>query len=187
MRCVILNISEWEAFKESFTLIKVPAKKILLKKGQVAHHLYFVNHGILRLYYINSRGEDITAFFFKEKLFAGSYESFILQKPSLQQIEALEDTELLSISFDKLQELYKEIPKINILTRVITEQRFITGQEIFSSFILKTAEERYVLFSEKHPDLLLRVPLQYVASFLGMTAVSLSRIRRRLIKSSLIS
>ena len=78
-----------------------------------------------------------------------------------------------------MDELYEQVPKINILTRKIAEQRFINAQQILSSFLLDTPEERYLKFIEKNGDLLLRVPHHIIASFLGITPVSLSRIRKR--------
>lgn len=175
-----LSEEEWGIFENAFQVRTVPKKTILSRNNAIARELFFINKGLIRLYYINKRGEEITAFLFKENLFASCYESFLAQRPSIQEMETLEDCELLSITHDNLQYLYKKIPAINIVTRVVADQRFINGQKILSSFILKTPLERYTDFLADQPDLLQRVPLQYIASFLGITPVSLSRIRKRI-------
>ncbi|MEX1120495.1 MAG: hypothetical protein WED82_00080 [Balneolales bacterium] len=126
-------------------------------------------------------------FLFKENFFASSYYSFITQTPSNQALETFEDTTLLCINKKALDELYLLIPKMHLISRVIADQRFINSQTIFTSQIMHTAEERYLQFEKNHGDLLLRVPHHIIASFLGITPVSMSRIRKRLVKKQSIS
>jgi CRP-like cAMP-binding protein len=178
-RLIKLTDKEWQQFENAFTFLQVPKKFQLVKEGDISRDIYYIRKGILRYFY-NKDGEEITGFIFTENLFASSYESFLRQTPSNQILETIEDCELLVINYEALQNLYVDVPKINILTGVIAEQRFINAQQILSSFILDTPEERYLKFSEKHPDILQRVPQHIIASFLGITPVSLSRIRNRL-------
>jgi len=166
-------------FEDAFTFRQVPKRFKLVEEGKVARELYFINRGIIRLYY-NKEGEEITGFIFKENLFATSYDSFLEQSPSIQILETLEDCDLLVISFERLQQLYEQLPKMNILTRKVAEQRIINAQKIVSSFVLDSPEERYRKFEEQHKDLLQRVPQHIIVSFLGITPVSLSRIRKRI-------
>lgn len=177
---VALADSEKRMLENAFTFRQVPRKFKLAEEGMIARELYFINSGLVRLYY-SKDGEEITGFIFKEGLFASSYDSFLRQVPGNQTLEALEDCDLLVISHDKLEELYQALPKMNILARKVAEQRFINAQQILSSFILETPEERYRKFETQHSDLLLRVPQHIIASFLGITPVSLSRIRKRII------
>ncbi|AYQ30715.1 Crp/Fnr family transcriptional regulator [Runella sp. SP2] len=165
--------------ENAFVFKQVPRKFALVRQGQVANELYFINKGMLRLFYENE-GDEITAFIFRENLFASSYDSFLRQTPSIQSLEALEEADLLVITQSKMNELYEELPKFNILTRKIAEQRFINAQQILSSFLLDSPEERYAKFVEQNGDLLLRVTHHIIASYLGMTPVSMSRIRNRL-------
>ncbi|HRF20155.1 MAG TPA: cyclic nucleotide-binding domain-containing protein [Chitinophagaceae bacterium] len=155
----------------------------MIKKGKIARELYFISKGLLRLYYTKDT-EDITAFIFREHLFASCYESFLRQTPGNQSLDTLEDAELLVISYDDLQTLYKKIPKMETVARKISEQRFINAQMILSSYILDSPEERWKKFEATQGDLLLRVPHHMIASFLGITPVSLSRIRKRLMEGS---
>lgn len=167
--------------EEAFTFRQVPNKFKLAEEGKVAKELYFINKGLIRLYY-SKNGEEITGFIFQEGLFAASLDSFLRHSPSIQSLETMEDCELLVITKEELEALYRRLPAMNTITRKIAEQRFINAQRILSSFILDSPEERYKKFEVAHKDLLLRVPLHYIASFLGITPVSLSRIRKRLQK-----
>jgi CRP-like cAMP-binding protein len=159
----------------------VPKKFRLVEEGKIARELYFINKGLVRLYYTKD-GEEITGFIFREQLFASSYDSFLRETPSIQTLETLEDCELLVITKSTLEQLYTTLPKMHILTRKVAEQRFVNAQQILSSFILDSPEERYRKFAAENGDLLLRVPHHMIASFLGMTPVSMSRIRKRLLQ-----
>ena len=178
LRFISLEDNEWEIIQKAFEFRKVSKKEFLCKDAAVSKEIFFVKKGLLRLYY-NIEGNEITAFLFTENLFASAYESFLSQKPSNQILETIEDCELLVLSFDSLEKLYKDLPKFNILTRKVTEQRFINAQNILSSHLLEIPEVRVKRFIEHFPDLLQRVPQHIIASYLGVTAVSFSRIRNR--------
>jgi CRP-like cAMP-binding protein len=178
-KIIPLSDSEWQVISRRFQLVEVPKNTQLTKEGRIATSIYFINKGILRIFYAKDDAE-ITGFIFSEGLFASCYESFLLQTKSNQTLEALEDSVLLAIDHPSLQALYKEVPALHIVARVVAEQRFINGQRILSSHLLDKPEERYRNFSDQYPELLLRVPQHIIASFLGITPVSLSRIRKRI-------
>ena len=115
-------------------------------------------------------------------MFAGSYDSFISRKPSKVAIETLEDTEFLALSYESQEKLYKIFPKMNEFIRKAIEQRFVLLHDLFISYLLNSPEERYLMLIKERPDLLQRIPQHQIASFLGVTRVSLSRIRNRLAK-----
>lgn len=177
---ITLSERDCHEIESAFSFRQVPRKFVLVRDGEIAKELYFINKGLMRLYY-NKEGEHITAFIFREHLFASSYESFLQQTPSIQLLETIEDCELLSITRERMDRLYERVPAINILTRKIAEQRFINSQMILASFLLDTPETRYRKFAERNGDLFLRVPHHMIASYLGITPVSLSRIRKRLL------
>jgi CRP-like cAMP-binding protein len=176
---VTFTNSEKALVESAFTFRQVPAKFKLVEEGKIARELYFILKGLVRLYYTKD-GEEITGFLFKEHLFASSYESFLRQAPGIQTLETLEPCDLLVISHQNLDRLYEQLPKMQVLGRKVAEQRFINAQLVLSSFILDSPEERYRKFEQTHGDLLLRVPHHMIASYLGITPVSLSRIRKRL-------
>ena len=159
----------------------IKKKTNILKAGKTAKEVYFILSGCIRLFY-EKDGEDISAYFFTEKMFAGAYDSFISQKSSRHSIETLEECQLLSISYKALQELFIEFPKMNEFVRRILEQRFVALHELFTAQILDSPEERYLNLQKKRPDLLNRIPQHQIATFLGITPVSLSRIRNRVTK-----
>lgn len=176
---VPFNEKELDIIESQFVFRQVPKKFKLVEEGKVATELYFILKGLVRLYYTKD-GEEITGFIFRENLFSSSYDSFLRQMPSIQTLETLEDCDLLVITKEGMEKLYDLVPKVNILTRKVAEQRFINSQMILSSFILDSPEERYRKFESQNKDLLLRVPQHMIASYLGITHVSLSRIRKRL-------
>lgn len=171
---------EWSIVQETFEVQRVPSKRLLTSLGKVETNIYFVVEGLMRLYCMNVKDEETTIFIYKENHFASCYQSFLTQTPSEQALEALEDCTLLSIDKQGYDRLHREVPKMNIITRVVAEQRFINAQRIFSSHIMHSPEERYRNFERQHGDLLLRIPHHIIASFLGVTPVSLSRIRNRM-------
>ncbi len=177
-RHVDFKDKELELIENGLCLRKVPKKYKLVEEGKICREIYFVNKGLMRLLY-DKEGDEITAFIFKENLFASSYSSFLEQSPSIQILESLEETELIVLPYDYLMFLYENLPKMHILIRIVAEQRFINSQKVLASHLLKTPEERYWEFQLLHKDLLKRVPLHIIASYLGITPVSLSRIRNR--------
>jgi CRP-like cAMP-binding protein len=180
-KIVSFTEKEKQVIENAFTFRQVPKKFKLAEEGKIAKELYFINKGLVRLYYTKD-GEEITGYIFKEFLFASSYESFLRQLPSIQTLETLEDCELLAIDYKSLEQLYEALPKMHIVARKVAEQRFINAQMILSSFILDSPKERYQKFEKEHGDLLLRIPHHIIASYLGISAVSMSRIRKRLME-----
>jgi len=166
---------EITAISSRFKVKHVEHKVVLLAAGDVAREVYFLSTGCLRLYYLKD-GKDISAYFFTEGAFAGAYDSFITKQPSRHSIEAVEQSLLHSISYPKLQELYAQIPRMNEFIRQVIEERFVALHQLFSSQILDSPEERYLNLLKYRPDLLQRIPLYQLATFLGVTPVSLSRV-----------
>ena len=173
--------SELDIVLKYFEKKSIEKKTCLLKAGTTAKEVYFILSGCLRLFY-EKEGEDISAYFFTEKMFAGAYDSFISQKPSRHSIETLEDCQVLAISYKAFQELFIEFPKMNEFVRKVLEERFISLHELYTSQILDSPEERYLNLQRERPELLNRIPQHQIATFLGITPVSLSRIRNRVTK-----
>ena len=181
-KVIILDDQEWRIISEAFEIKKVAARQLITEIGNVEDRLYFVIKGVLRLYCLDVKEQKTTIFLFSENHFASCYQSFLTGAPSDQALETLEECILLSIQKENFESLYSKVPKMNVLTRVIAEQRFIHAQHIFTGQISRTPEERYRDFEQTQGNLLLRVPQHIIASFLGITPVSLSRIRNRALK-----
>ncbi|MCF0065246.1 Crp/Fnr family transcriptional regulator [Dyadobacter chenwenxiniae] len=182
-KLVPLSNDEWAIFRTFFIQKEMDARTMLTRKGQIEDEIYFIHSGLMRLYYTTENDEQITAFIFSENLFASCLESFIEQIPSTQDLETLEPCSLLVLNKTGLEQLYDLVPKTSIIMRKVMEQRFISAQRLLSSYILASPQERYELFAKHYPALVQRVPQYILASFLGITPVSLSRIRKRISKS----
>lgn len=157
----------------------VSANTTLLYEGDVADKVYFVKKGALRLWN-NDDGKDITFQFFFEGQLVSSYESFYLGKPSMFSIETMEDSELLILDKANLDLLLKQSTNITHLMMKQLSERFIAYTDYFLSRIKETPEKRYISLVEKNPELVTRVQDRHIASFLGITPVSLSRIKKRI-------
>jgi CRP-like cAMP-binding protein len=153
--------------------------EFFLADGQVCKQVGFVTKGLLR-YYINHDGEDKTYDFAQENSFVCNYESFIPGTPSTKIIQALEDCEILQISYDDLQLFYKSVSQAERFGRLVIEQVFIQTLQDLSSFYTDTPELRYEKMLKKHPDLLQRMSQYHIASYVGVKPQSLSRIRKRI-------
>jgi CRP-like cAMP-binding protein len=174
-----LKDKEWNAFTELFVFRQVPKKFSLLRTGDVAREAYFVNRGATRLFF-EKDGDEISANFMFENSFITSMESWLLQTPSRQAIDTLEDCDLLVMKKQKLTELTAVFPVFHVFAKAIAEMGVVMIQRRASSFILDSPEERYMNMLQQRPEVLERVPQHMIASYLGVTPVSLSRIRKRI-------
>ena len=175
------NDSELEIIIPYFEFKKFNKKTILLYIGKVSNEVFYLIKGCIRLY-CEKNGEELSTYFFTENMFAGSYDSFLSRKPSKVAIETLEECEVLVLTHKAQEKLYEIFPKMNEFVRKAIEQRFILLHDLFISYLLNSPEERYLMLQKDRPDLLQRIPQHQIASFLGITRVSLSRIRNRVAK-----
>lgn len=173
--------AEKSLIRDHLTVRDVPKHHVLVGLGEVAREVYFLNKGCMRFYYLTEEGREITGFVFQENMFAGSHESFVSQRPSTQILETLEACELLVLPYEHLETLYDSVPKMNVFVRKLYEQRMSYAQQVVASLIMNKPAERYTSLLELQPGLANRIPQQVLATYLGITPVSLSRIRRRII------
>lgn len=151
-------------------------RELLLKKGQVCRAIYFIQHGLLRCYY-HREEQEVCSWFMKEGDIVISVESFFRQKQSYETIQAIEDTVLFYILYDELQTLYKQFPEFNHIARVLTENYYCLSEQRLYAMRMMRARERYEFLLEHHPEFVWRVPAKYIASYLGITEVTLSKIK----------
>jgi len=179
-----LEESERDFLTENIPVKKFAKKDILLEQGQVSQNFYFVISGCVRLYY-NTNGEEKTAFFYTENQFVSSYKSFVQQLPTHHNLQCIEESYLATISKENANLLLKTFPKFEFLARMIMEEELMIYQEVISSFITLSPEERYMQLQKKQPELIQRIPQHYLATYLGVKPESLSRIRKRIASSSI--
>lgn len=174
----IVKTSEWDKFSDYFKRREIPAKTILLKEGQISQHAYFIEKGCIRSWF-NNQGKDITFQFFFEGEGVSSIESFRTNQPGLFTLECMEPCIIHSISKKNFRFVLDNSPAIKEQVEEQTFQRLVFYQRLFLSRIKDNPQKRYEELLRQRPEILQRVPQHYVASFLGITAVSLSRIRNR--------
>lgn len=174
-----LNESEEKFFISLLRHRKLRKRQFLLQEGDISRQEAFILKGCLRTYEVNENGNEHVLSFAIENWWVGDLYSFIENVPSRYNIDALEPTELLWLDLPSQELLYKEVPKFERYFRLLIQNAFVATQRRVISSISKTAEERYVEFLEKYPTLELRVPQHQIASYLGITPESLSRIRKQ--------
>ncbi|WP_353718950.1 Crp/Fnr family transcriptional regulator [Dyadobacter sp. 676] len=170
--------AEWGKFSHLFMREEIPAKTVLLGEGEIARKVYFIEKGCLRLSF-NKDGKDITFQFFFEGEGVSSAESFRYNQPSLYAIESLEPCVVHTLTKKDYFGIMEASPLIREALEEQTLQRLLYVEKLFLSRIKNSPEERYRELLEQRPEILQRVPQHYIASFLGVTSVSLSRIRNR--------
>lgn len=169
--------------KEVTIISTYPAKTYLLRDGQICDRACMVVKGLARASYVNE-DRDITSRFMDEGFIITSWVSYYHQQPGDEFIETLEDTTLACIRYNDIQQLYKDYPIFNIIGRKQTEYSLYTSEMRTRMLRKQTAKERYTFFLQNHPDLLNRVPLKHIASYLGMNEETLSRIRSQFRKGT---
>ena len=179
-RFIELTPEEKKLFISLLKPKKVYKRQLLFQEGNIAHYQYFVTKGCLRTYFIDNKGQEHNVQFAIEDWWTGDMHGFLTQKESRFNIVAIEDSEMLSIDKPSIEELYKKVPKFNSYFRQLLQNAFISLQDRILSGISETAEERYVNFRKKYPSMDKRIPQNQIASFLGITPESLSRVRKNL-------
>ncbi|HSZ86635.1 MAG TPA: Crp/Fnr family transcriptional regulator [Puia sp.] len=175
---------KWDEYTSYYKRIEVPAKFVLLKEGEISKKAYLIEKGCLRVWF-NHNGKDITFQFFFENEGVSSAESFRKNIPSYFTIETIEPCILHWIhkkDIDRIIKQTNEIPELRENMMNILFERQLHYMKHFLSFIKDTPTQRYLNLVKEYPKIVQRVPQQYIASYLGITPVSLSRIRNRATK-----
>lgn len=165
-----------QAITELATLVSVKKNQDLQPIGVTCRTIYFVQKGLARIYYYKD-GNEITEYFAFENDIIIRAESLFTQTPSKKAIQAVEDTVFIGIPSTQLLDLYDTFPDIERLFRKIIESAYVDTVNRIESIQFHSAEERYNQLISKNPAMIQRIPLKHIASYLGITQVSLSRIR----------
>ncbi len=170
---------KWEKVSDLFQKKEIPAKTVLLREGDVAETVYIVKKGCLRLWF-NHDGKDITFQFFFESQPVSSFESFFGKEPSIFSLESIEASTVVMINRKGWTTLYTLYPQLKDTFHEFLMQRMTNYARLFLSRIKDTPRERYEALMREHPEIIRRVPQHLIASYLGITPISLSRIRSRI-------
>lgn len=178
-RHIQLSDEEFEQFRRPFELQVFKRKEVVLKEGAYCLFEGFVVKGCFKVYYLNESGSEQTLYFAVKGWWITDIDSLINDVPSILNIEALEDSEVLMISKKDKDKLYEDMPQIEKLFRIMNQQSSVALQRRILSLTGKTADKRYLEFLEKYPGLEQRLTQQQVASYLGITHEFLSKIRKK--------
>lgn len=159
---------------------KVKKGQFLVHEGAVSRCTNFVNEGSVRTYFTDLNGQEHIVQFAIEGWWISDLNSFIMQVPATFNVQAIEDCVIIELPFESLEMLYKEVPMMERYFRIVTQRAFVAFQQRIVQNISMTAEDRYLAFQRKYPKIELRIPQKLVASYLGISAEFLSKIKKRL-------
>lgn len=174
-----LTQNEWEFVASKFHRQEVAKDEIIVAKGQVEDHLYFIEKGILRAWLEKGEKGFTFEFHFENSIYS-SYTSFLTRTPSAYHVQAITVMVIWKIHYDDLQLFYEQSKAGQIIGRKAAELQYIGASRREIALLSRSAEELYLdLFSEQ-PELVREIPLKYIASYIGITPQALSRIRKRI-------
>jgi CRP-like cAMP-binding protein len=179
---VTLTPEEQKKFLSKTEIHHYKAKTILLNSGAICKHSYFVNSGILRSFNINDNIVEHVLSFACHGWWIGDMYSLLSQKPGNLFIEVLEDAEVVLLSKENQEILYREIPKLERFFRILTENSLVANQERLMDNLSLTAEERFEKFCKKYPTLIQKIAQKQIASYLGVTPEFFSKMKSRLLR-----
>ncbi|PBJ15905.1 Crp/Fnr family transcriptional regulator [Flavobacterium sp. ACN6] len=168
---------EWKMCSDMFTVKQIKKKEIILFQGEICRNIYFVEKGLLRIYFMDHNDDEKTFHFALENTFATDYQSFLKETSADFYIQALENTTVIVITFEMLQLLYKNLRNGEKLGRLIAEDYFFLMNSKIKALYTETPLQRYNSMNANFPKILLRVPQHYIASYLNISPVHLSRLK----------
>ena len=179
---VTLTSEEQELFLSKTETHFYKSKTLLLNAGEIAQCTYFVNSGILRSFNINDNIIEHVLHFACEGWWIGDMYSYISEKPSSLFIEVLEDAEVVILTKENHQQLYRDIPKLERFFRILAENSLVSHQERLMDNLSLSAEERFEKMCTKYPSLIPKVAQKHLASYIGVTPEFLSKMKSKLLR-----
>jgi CRP-like cAMP-binding protein len=180
---VHLTDLEFQEFTDKLVIRKLKKRQTFVREGEVCRYVGYIEDGLFRCLSMTDDGQERVEHFGVTGEWMSEYPSFPTQTPARQTIEALRESTVFLLSYDNLQLLF-ENPKVERLVRKLNESMSSENRLLINEIRHAAPEDRYRIFMQKRPDLIEQVPQYYIANYLGMTPVSLSRIRRRMLTTS---
>lgn len=178
----LISDEDFDVVQKHFIKKKIEKKQYFLAEGEICKDMAFIVKGAMRQYYIDEKGIEHVVNLYVEDWWAGDRESFVTLKPSIYNIDTWEDCEVLLISRENTLKLCNQCPAFNEFVLKLDERNNISTQKRITSSISFTAEKRYEEFVERHPYFVQRFPQHIIASYLGITKDTLSRVRKKILK-----
>jgi len=181
LKKIKLTGRDTELCKQYFEAVLFPKNRIIEEEGKIPRYLYFVVSGFMRLFHYNEQGDEITTHINCPPGFITSYSNFVNQEKSAENLECITECELLRITKKDVDLLTQESTALKDFSISVFQQSIVYNENRSKELATLTAEQRYKKLIENFPSIIHNVPVQYIASFLGMKPESLSRIRRQMI------
>lgn len=175
-----LTLTDVQELLKSAKSESVSKKTTLFRQGSMDTRIFYLRKGLVRLYHIKDNGEEVTFSLIPEHNVVANFDFIATEQPSKFYYETLEDSSFFSLDFQTLDTIISNNPKLELNRKFFLRKIIFEIKERIESFVLMTPEERYQKFIKDFPDLTSRVPDKYIANVLGITPVSLSRIRKRI-------
>lgn len=175
-----ISDEEFEESKTHFREVHLKKGDFLIQEGEICKEIAFIKEGSLRTYYFSEKGEEVTACFRSKNSLVSSYTSFILQNRSFLSITTLEDSALLVLDYDTLQNLYNTSMTWQSIGRLMAEQEYINMEQYASTLNVESAKEKYLRLMEEQPEVIKKSNMGHIATYLGVTVRTLSRIRKEI-------
>ena len=177
---VQLPDEEFMAIASVISEKKIRKKEHLIQANEICNKVVFFFDGYFRFYHNTPNGDEVTSDFYFAPNFVTSYTSFLSGKPSFVNVQAMEDMDILEINKRDLNNLYAQYHHLEHLGRLLAENVTVNSESHLFLMLNQTAEERYKSLLDKYPFFIQKIPLQYIASYLGITQETLSRMRKKL-------
>ena len=180
LKRVKLSREEFQKCTKFFTPRSFRKRQFVLQEGDVCRHLTFVTQGCLREFTVDHKGEEHIIQFAIPDWWISDLSSFLTGSPSTHSIEAVQDSEVLMLEREAREEMLSTVPKMEKFFRLLLESNYVATHRRISDSLSASAEQRYLTFLETYPALVEQIPQNHIASYLGITPQSLSRIRKEL-------
>lgn len=178
--CPGVTVMELDQFASKLTTRDLNKKDFFIQAGKTQKSIGFIASGLVRSFFIDNDGIERTVGFYPEGDYATHYPAFITQTPSSYSIQCLEPTSMVLLAYTDMQWIYQQLPGFDRYGRLVAEEILKRQQARIESFIFQTAEERYLNFIERYPNLFNRISLSHLCSYLGIERQTLTRIRQKL-------
>ena len=178
--CSKVTKAELEYLQRGLTVTELKSKHFFIHAGTIQKEIGFVFSGLLRGFYIDQKGNEISVNFVKEGYYATHYSAFLTQSPGKYYYQCIEPSVLVCIQYKHIQEGYERFPHLERYGRLVAEEVLKIQQKRIESFLFESAEERYLNFMSDNANLFNRVSLSYLAAYLGIERQSLTRIRKKI-------
>jgi CRP-like cAMP-binding protein len=178
--CPGVTDTELNFLESRLSVSEYKSRHTYISADTIQDEIGFVHRGLLRAFFVDSKGNEITVNFAREKGCATHYSAFISKTPSRYSFQCMEPSVIVSLTYEHIQEAYERYPVMERYGRLMVEQVLKSQQKRIEGFLFATAESRYLEFVRENPDLFNRVSLSHLASYLGIERQTLTRIRQRL-------